>query len=901
MRLIYALLGATVTLATAEALGTLIIRKLSLSLYRLEERLLAIVLGSACLSAIVFALCTVELARKGMYLVLGLLVIISAVRSGAYHAQRKPFSASHRIWESLFVVVFMALSAVYVYRDLSPEVKLGDITQHLSTLDRARGFQSGITLPEITQLLLLPAFALGRDSAAALVNWGLLASMILLMVCYGQRVGHRIVGAVVAIIVYALPLAGKYYPLQNIDPKMAIALFALFYLLQLWDSQHSVQLAIPIGILTGFSSAANRQSIMAIPYAIGLLAWKLWRERKPVIRPVLTASVLALAFIGPWVVQGRLWGTKLISRVANVPLNPRDLLLLVAIGAPLVVLALSLPPGRQLLLAASALTLPYFANSDPRFLAVAGPFALLALGMALTSLPLLMRSAALGTKRAVIGAEGALHAAFRMPGADPNDPSASAICGYRIPIWFKRLVGAGFVLAYFIYFARDGLYAHFIHDDPANIAYYWSRGVWPLIRAQFEFFSTYLRPMGGLFYLPIYHFAGFNPLPYRAVGLSLLLLNTALFYRVAKLVSDSERVAWLAAILVCCHPQLMDMIYQNSNIYDVLCFGFYFAALAWYLGIRTRDQFLNWRQIAAFVAIYVCALDSKEMAVTLPVTLALFELLFHPPRGIAPKVGLTWLNREGRVTCVAASFTAIYLIGKTFGSDPLIAVPAYHPELTVWKFMTSITGNIQTLFYLPEWFGPAYVVCAVAALLTFAWVRRSRFVAFCVLFAILSELPIAFIGRSGSCLYIPLAAWAMLVSAAVWAAARLVASVFRDRTVRLVVEGALAAVFVFLNARQVWSETQRVRPFFYDTQAATWSVIQQFARLKINPQRGAKIAFFHDPLPSPTTAYLAQLRFQDPGLRVLLNAGPPMERDFSMMDYIFDCRDGKFIQIKPPQ
>src|SRR5260370_11791636 len=192
--------------------------------------------------------------------------------------------------------------------------------------------------------------------------------------------------------------------------------------------------------------------------------------------------------------------------------------------------------------------------------------------------------------------------------------------------------------------------------------------------------------MGGLFYLTIYHFAGSSPLPYRAGGLSIMLVNTALFYRVAKLVSGSERIAWLAAILACYHPQLMDMIYQNSHMYGVVCFLFYFAALAWYLGIRTRGQFLNWRQIAAFVALYVCALDSKEMAVTLPVTLALFELLFYTPAGIATKTMLAWLNREGRGTCIAGLGTGIYLSRETLGSGPLTAMSAYQPAGSIRKF-----------------------------------------------------------------------------------------------------------------------------------------------------------------------------------------------------------------------
>src|SRR5260370_36879569 len=108
MRVIYAVFGAAFTLAIAGALGTLLLRKLALCLNSLEARLLAIVLGSACLSAIVFALCTLGLARKSTYLLLGLLVITYAVRSGAHHLRSAPLDSSPRAWKCLVVGLFMS-------------------------------------------------------------------------------------------------------------------------------------------------------------------------------------------------------------------------------------------------------------------------------------------------------------------------------------------------------------------------------------------------------------------------------------------------------------------------------------------------------------------------------------------------------------------------------------------------------------------------------------------------------------------------------------------------------------------------------------------------------------------------------------------------------------------------
>jgi len=76
MRIVLAILfGSALTVATAWALGAILIRKLSLVFYRAEEWLFSFLVGSACLSGVVFALASVKLARKGVFLALGALSI----------------------------------------------------------------------------------------------------------------------------------------------------------------------------------------------------------------------------------------------------------------------------------------------------------------------------------------------------------------------------------------------------------------------------------------------------------------------------------------------------------------------------------------------------------------------------------------------------------------------------------------------------------------------------------------------------------------------------------------------------------------------------------------------------------------------------------------------------------
>jgi hypothetical protein len=466
--------------------------------------------------------------------------------------------------------------------------------------------------------------------------------------------------------------------------------------------------------------------------------------------------------------------------------------------------------------------------------------------------------------------------------------------------WIPFAAGA-FLVAYFVYFAKDGLRGHFALDDLANIFYYHHRGNWSVLQALIEFPSTYLRPMGALFYLPIFHFAGFNPLPFRIAALIIIAINVVVFYSFARLLTGSRKIAWLAALLVSYHPYLSDILYSNAVIYDVLCFGFYFAALGWYLRARSREHLLGWKETAVFLLLYICALNSKEMAVTMPVTILLYELLYHSPVAFRPSALVSWLKSEGRMMIIAGLVTAAFVAGKTMGADPLIAISAYKPEFTFHRASQSITENIQSMFYIPDRFATVTnVSIGVAVLLAYAWNRKSRLVAFCVLFAILSALPIAFLVRAWACLYIPLGAWSLLIAAAVWGAADLISRYVapnpsRAATAAILVVAAVLSYAAFETREKAW-----IQPALLKQQDKTWAAIREFGKLQTKPRRGAWIAFLNDPFDDWDMEFLAELTYRDRTLQqTLVRKTPLTAKQLADVDYIFDYRDGKFIQVKP--
>lgn len=433
--LIPVLFGGLFTVATAWSLGLLLFRKLSLDLHEWEERLLAFVAGSACLSAGMFVLSATRLVHRGILLALGLAVIGYAIYSGAFRANGKTFPPLANAWRWVFGILFSIFTYIGFLNALAPEHSPDGMSYHLGELlkyQRAHGFARITTdiysnLSQGIELLYLFAFNFGRHSAATLVHYTFLVVLVFLMVCYGKRIGRPRVGAAAAIFTYASPIVLLDASIAYIDVALAAVVFALFYLLQIWDENRDAKLLVPIGILAGFGYAVKYTAFLAVPYAVGFVAWKLLRARQPVLRPVLVVSALAAASIVPWMAKDWIEVANPVSPLENrvfpnpyvhisfedswrkylstydlaskwqIPMqvtvqgdHVEGFLGPLFLFAPVALAALRFRAGRQLLLAALIFGCTYFSNIGSRFLIPVVPFVSLALALAIVDVPWLL-------------------------------------------------------------------------------------------------------------------------------------------------------------------------------------------------------------------------------------------------------------------------------------------------------------------------------------------------------------------------------------------------------------------------------------------------------------------------------------------------------------------------------
>lgn len=425
------LFGATFTVAVMTALGSLLLRALKLQFHRQEQPFFAFMAGAACLSFIVFLLASVHCATGSVFFGLGLAALTAAFGLRTWRSSGERLPPMPRLRSLFFWALFALFTYLYFFNAMAPVISSDGAAYHLGFVSRyaaEHGFYRVTTdmyahLSQGAELLFLFAYVFGRHSAASLVHFSFLVALPLGMLCYARRFGFTNAGIAGALLVYMCPVVGFDGSTAYIDVAVACALFAIFYLLQIWDTDRRTELLILIGLLAGFSYALKYTAFVAVPYAAGFVAWKTFRKGRSVARPVAIVAVCALLMMAPWVLRNWIWyGNPLspfynswfpnpythigleqdyreqlahwggVTNILDIPLEAtvrgdrlQGLLGPVFLLAPIALAALRYRQGRQLLLAAAVFLATYPSNIGTRFLIPCLPFLSLAMGMALAN------------------------------------------------------------------------------------------------------------------------------------------------------------------------------------------------------------------------------------------------------------------------------------------------------------------------------------------------------------------------------------------------------------------------------------------------------------------------------------------------------------------------------------
>ncbi len=316
------LAGAAFTVAVCMALGRLLLRALSVKLYRQEEHPLAFVTGAACLSLLTFILCAAGLARRGVFLALGLAVLAIAIRRGAHRPVGESFPALPPFWKWLFASIFAVYGVVYFFNAMAPETSPDGVAYHLGLVTRyfrAHGFERISTsmyanISQGIEMLYLFAFAFGRHSAASLTHFAFLVTLTFSILSYARRFGFPVAGICAALLVFVSPVVGLDGSVAYNDVATAAIIFTAFYLAWIWASDASSSaVLVPLGLVAGFAYAAKYTAFLVVPYVLAIVAAKSFRR----VKPLLVVATCAAVMIAPWMIKNAVWFHNPVSPFLN--------------------------------------------------------------------------------------------------------------------------------------------------------------------------------------------------------------------------------------------------------------------------------------------------------------------------------------------------------------------------------------------------------------------------------------------------------------------------------------------------------------------------------------------------------------------------------------------------------
>jgi len=456
-------------------------------------------------------------------------------------------------------------------------------------------------------------------------------------------------------------------------------------------------------------------------------------------------------------------------------------------------------------------------------------------------------------------------------------------------------------------FAHNGLWAQFSGDDLMNLHGYLSHPLASLMADNLRYWSTSFRPVGGLFYVAIYRWFGFDPLPFRVACFGLLALNLGLLWRFTLRLSGSREVAFLALLLAGYHAWFVDLYYSTGTVYDLLCYSFYLGAFNLYLGVRAQGLALAPRHLAILTALYVCALNAKEMAVTLPVMLAAYEVIYHG-RALG-KSGRRWPWREGRGVLVTGLLTIPYVIGKLTAAGNLAENPAYRLTISPSHYLHAFHLYLNPLLYQEHVFHDANTIQLLLAMLGIALWQRSRPLLFAWCFLLVSLLPVAFMAHYAEFfLYLPMAGWSLYAAVLLVMARRALAILFirlgslQAGRVQMVSVVALPLVLSLFLAPHHRQESAKTLASFEDFQPPSRRVAGELIALRPSLPRGARVLFIDQPFARHEyfLLFLTRLRYRDISITVdeAPVHGPPTGHGH--YDAVFTFQQGRLVDATGP-
>jgi len=200
------------------------------------------------------------------------------------------------------------------------------------------------------------------------------------------------------------------------------------------------------------------------------------------------------------------------------------------------------------------------------------------------------------------------------------------------------------------------------------------------------------RPVASLSYLLVYSFARLNPFYYHLASLLLHALNAILVYVLANFICHNRLRGLISGCLFACHPVLSEAVNGIAFNDDLLTTFFFLTAFLVYIRIKSDHVKSNIGAFCLSLLCYLFGLLSKEMAITLPAIIVLYDLTLRDAGRDSP-----WFRRRLNILKNRVSFYAGYAAVSLF----YLFLRFYLFQVPAESLKSSYGSLLERIIYLP--------------------------------------------------------------------------------------------------------------------------------------------------------------------------------------------------------
>jgi len=202
------------------------------------------------------------------------------------------------------------------------------------------------------------------------------------------------------------------------------------------------------------------------------------------------------------------------------------------------------------------------------------------------------------------------------------------------------------------------------------------------------------RPLATLSYYLIYAIVGLNPFGYHLFSVILHLANVVLVYLLVHLIRKDRVTALIAGLLFACHPALTEAVNCIAYNEDLLAAFFYLLAFLFCLKSSTNGLKSDKKNYVLSLLFFLLGLLSKEMAITLPAIIVLYDLSIKneaDPQSFSLPPMVSAIKERGLFYCGYLAVGLFYLAIRF--------IILNHSEESIKSFFGSL---LERVIFLPD-------------------------------------------------------------------------------------------------------------------------------------------------------------------------------------------------------